>query len=465
MTELAQQYRISRQMVYLLLWALLEVFEPDSKRTSAPTQGSHFVVPWDKLVLALRLHGCCSVGDIAGILTSMGLPKRSVGTISQFLGAIAKQVPNEVPRDEVNLILLADETFMAGQPILVLLDAKSHYILRAFLADDRSGQTWAELYGWAQELGYNIEQVVADCGEGLRSGCRLAGLSHHPDLMHLITGFIPFLYRFERKAYQTIEYEYERKRVLASARSKEVLQKREQAYETACGKTQEAIRKYEDFAYLWQCLLRAFDLFAADGTLRTRSQVESDVAVILELMETQINDSALADVIRKFKKAVASYWAYFDKAQKIYNELRAQLPEDMLREVCLGWQTQKKSRACKDYQRKKALEKKAEDHRYLATCENLENAEQKANMAIERLNDNVRSSSPLEAVNSQIRDFLNSARGQLTQEMLNLIAYFLNHKVATRGPYKGTSPYQRFTGKKEDIDCLDQLLEAVAQTG
>jgi hypothetical protein len=465
MTELARQYRISRQMVYLLRWSLLGIFEPDSKRTAGSAQDQGFVVSWDKLVLALRLHGCCSVGDIAGILTSMGLPKRSVGTISQFLGAIAKQVPNEVPQDEVNLILLADETFMAGRPILVLLDAKSHYILRAFLADDRSGQTWAELYQWAQEQGCNIEQVVADCGEGLRSGCRLAGLSHHPDLMHLITGFIPFLSRYERKAYQAIEHEYERKRVLESARSKEVLKKREEAYEIACQKTQEAIRKYEDFAYLWQCLLRAFDLFATDGALRTRSRVESEVAIILELMETQINDSALANVIRKFSKAVANYWPYFDKAERIYKELREQLPEDMLREICMGWQTEKKARACKDYQRKKALEKKAEDHLYLATCENLENAQQKASTAIERLNDNVRSSSPLEAVNSQIRDFLNSARGQLTQEMLNLITYFLNHKVATRGPYKGTSPYQRFTGQKEDVDCLDQLLEAVAQTG
>lgn len=462
-TELALKYRISRQMVYILLWTLTDVFEPEPKHAPAPAQGLQLTVPWDKLLLALRLHGCCSVGDIAGVLTSLEAPNRSVGTISQFLGTIATRVPTERPSGEVDVILLADETFMAGRPILVLLDAKSHYILTAIIAKDRSGQTWAELYEWALEQGYNIELVVADCGEGLRKGCRLTGLPHHPDLMHLVTGFIPFLGRFERQAYQAISHEYERNRVLDSARSQEVLRKRREAYLRACQKAEDAIRKCDDFVYLWQCLLRAFDLFELDGTLRTRSRVEAEVMSILKLMEAEIEDAALADVTRKFKKAVTNYWAYFDKAERIHNELRELLPEDVLREICLAWQTEKRARACKDYQRKKTLEKKANEHRLLATCAHVNQLDRKIKMAMERLNDNVRSSSPLEAINSQIRDFINSARGQITQEMLQLIVYFLNHKTATRGPYKGTSPYERFTGQKEEIDCLDQLLHDVAQ--
>ena len=90
--------------------------------------------------------------------------------------------------------------------------------------------------------------------------------------------------------------------------------------------------------------------------------------------------------------------------------------------------------------------------------------EDKISLALDRLDDNVRSSSPLEAINSQIRDFINSARGQISQHMIDLIVFFLNHKISSRGPYKGTSRYQRFTGQELDMDCLQHILQHAAQS-
>ena len=59
---------------------------------------------------------------------------------------------------------------------------------------------------------------------------------------------------------------------------------------------------------------------------------------------------------------------------------------------------------------------------------------------LDSLEANIRSSSPLEAVNSVIRSSLNSCRGQVTQEALKMLAFHITHKRATRGKYKGTSP-------------------------
>jgi hypothetical protein len=80
-------------------------------------------------------------------------------------------------------------------------------------------------------------------------------------------------------------------------------------------------------------------------------------------------------------------------------------------------------------------------------------------IVFDRLEDNVRSSSPLESTNSLIRDHLNSCRGQIDQKMLNLIVYSINHKIANRGPYKGTSPWQRLTGKSETNDYAEQIMK------
>lgn len=467
-TRLAKDHGISRQMVYMLLWQLQAVFEP-LKKQDTPVADTHrhstqTTVMWDKLVLTLRLQGCCSIGDLSSVLKHLGIADNSVGCISQFLKSTALAIPQTpaIPSDcTYQMIVLADEIFMTSKPVCILLDAKSHYILNIFLAEDRSGNTWASLYESAQNEGISIAYVVADCGEGLRKGCELRGLIHHPDLMHLIYGFAPFLGRFERKAFAAIVTEYERESSISSARSPEVIEKRQLLYKQARQEAENKIWRCDDFSYLWKCLIGAFDLFNSNGTVRTRDGVEQEVMAILELMEKQIADASLNDVIRRFKKAVIAYWPYFDRGQEIYKELQKSLAQDVLDEVCLGWQTQKKAHACKNYQNKKRLQELADQHFFLAHCADMPGLNEKITNAVDHLEGNVRSSSPLEAINSQIRDFINSARGQITPETLNLIAYFLNHKRANRGPYKGSSPYERLCGIKEDDDCFDQILKLI----
>lgn len=76
------------------------------------------------------------------------------------------------------------------------------------------------------------------------------------------------------------------------------------------------------------------------------------------------------------------------------------------------------------------------------------------------LDSNVRSSSPLEAINSIIRNYLNACRAQTTQESLTMLAFFLNHRVATRGKYAQSSPHERMTGLKEKESPIRQILKA-----
>jgi len=77
---------------------------------------------------------------------------------------------------------------------------------------------------------------------------------------------------------------------------------------------------------------------------------------------------------------------------------------------------------------------------------------------LKALDANVRSSSPLEAINSVIRTTLNACRGQVTQGALDLLASFWNHQVATRGKYAGSSPYERLTGLREPASAIEQIM-------
>ena len=59
----------------------------------------------------------------------------------------------------------------------------------------------------------------------------------------------------------------------------------------------------------------------------------------------------------------------------------------------------------------------------------------------------IRSSSMVENTNSRLRPFFDAARGQINQNRLNLIRFYLNHKVFERGRRKGKAPAQILYGK------------------
>ena len=455
-TQLARRHRVSRQFIYLLMWSVSHVFEPKPRADPKPQRAVE--VEWDELVLALKLQGHCSVGGISQILKTLGIPKNSIGSISEHLRRLAAALPKARPGVARVIVVLADEVFASQTPILVAIEGRSHYILKAALGPDRKGDTWRQVFDELQAHGQEIEYVVADLGSGLVSGTESAGLDHLPDLMHLLRALSPFLSRFEHQAEGAITKEYERRRVLGNSRSQATRQKRLGLYQTAVQQAHDAIQRYDDYAYLWGELLRAFDSFHPDGAVRTRAVGVGETLALLDLMESEFDDPKLHAAVRSLRQALETYWAYFERLEAVVAELSKQLPPEVLGELCLAWQCEKKSRGAKDYPRKKALEQRAKDHRFLAGCGPIEDADAAAQLVFDRLEDNVRSSSPLESINALIRDQLNSCRGQITQEMLDLIVHFLNHKIAPRGPYKGTSACQRLTGKPEEGTYVEQIL-------
>jgi hypothetical protein len=70
------------------------------------------------------------------------------------------------------------------------------------------------------------------------------------------------------------------------------------------------------------------------------------------------------------------------------------------------------------------------------------------------------SSSMVENTNSRLRPFFDAARGQINQNRLNLIRFYLNHKVFERGRRKGKSPAQILYGEKAASEPWFSILQA-----
>ena len=226
-TRIAKSYRVSRLFVYKLLWQLLALYTLEVRD---PLSAQAIRKEVDRYILLLRLEGYCSLEAISQILKQLGLPFSSMGYISQRLGAYARALPKEALSGAQIVFLLCDEIFTLGQPILITVEPRSLAILKIELVDNREAETWKNHWEVLADAGLIEHQtVVADQGAGLVKGCALMGLTHHPDLFHLLRPLAMFGERFYRKALAAIAWEYERGS-LAIGRSEAVINKRLAAY-------------------------------------------------------------------------------------------------------------------------------------------------------------------------------------------------------------------------------------------
>lgn len=124
MTQLALQYNISRTFLYQLMAAgllyLTEMLSVESRNIP-----SH-QMDVESFIVLLRLEGKCSIASISEILTALNYPSNSTGMISQRLRSYGKKLPSTLSSSEEHLvILLSDEIFALGYPILITIDPKS----------------------------------------------------------------------------------------------------------------------------------------------------------------------------------------------------------------------------------------------------------------------------------------------------------------------------------------------------
>ena len=453
-SDLAIKFGVSRQFLYDNLNYFSDLLSVEG--VPSLTIDDEWI---HRLILCLRLHCTSSIDGIVETLNEMGLKPSSAGHVSEFLKNIGTTCEIEIPCVVEPVVLLLDETFTKNRPILVIMEASSHYILAITLAPDRKSATWEIEVQRLQKLGVNISLLVKDQGASLKSMAKNLVLPERVDLFHLLKPFDPFLSSLMSRAYGAIEEELKKQRVFDNRKTEEALVKFLEKYENAVIKMEQAVCDYDDYEFIHNCLHESFDSFTSNGGLRTREMAEGDINATLSLMEEQFgNNGKIMAAVKFLRKNLDDYWSYFDQLEDMIRQYAKKIPEHTLQAVCFAWQLSKKSIAVKKSSQKKDLDQQSKEWIKLA----MTGADDKLSANIEELlaelDANVRSSSPLEAVNSVIRNSLNSCRGQVTQEALTMLACHINNKRATRGKYAGTSPYERLTGKVANESSIRQLM-------
>ena len=464
-TSLAQAYKTSRLFVYQLLWVLSIVLEEEFELPTPKPRVQNYL-PLDKAILLLRLEGKCSIQNISSILQYSGYPHHSVGYISQRLSFYAARLKNTLNTgDTIKLaIFLSDEIFSGSQPILITIEPKSTAILSIELASKRDAASWKKHFLTLESNGYFCLYLVSDKAKGLTSGFNEAcpQTEWQSDNFHEIRDITHPLFALEKKAYAAMEKEYRKEKVLESARSDKVINKRICQYELARQEAKIYIDLYDQYFYLCWCLKELFELFDDKGNLKPFSYLYDEIEAIFELM-LSINYSPIKEEAESMKTRKDSLFVYFKMAEQILKELSPSIDNpEAVQALCLAWQYQHLSFQAKSTKQRHSLLKERDF--CLSYTEALleDNYQQSKELLFSNLDNVIRSSSLIETINSLIRPYLNSCKGNITQEALNLIMFYHNHRRFVDGKRKGKAPIEILTGKKLKQHWVDLLADQLS---
>ena len=460
MTQIAQIYRILRTFLYQLLFVAnlqLETLFSDEKSLLQKDQ-RHF----EHLLVLLRLEGNCSLLRMSSILKALAYHPNSVGSLSQFFHSAGQTLPSTLVMPSKKLVFyLSDELFAIHAPILITIDARSTTILTIELASDRSADTWRAHFKALEAHQFFSLGLASDRGLGLVAGyqaaCDMA--LWVADYFHEFRDLFEVLHQLERKAYAAIGKEYDAAQKFAGAKSEAHLHKRLQHYNTAHHVCEQAIALYDQLAMLLHLLREALQLCSPHGRLRTSANVRAELRLLLDMIAA-LDCAAITKTLKPIATHIDDIVVPFKQAEAIAAQLRAVVPHDALDVLVLAWHH---NHFVYQAGAKQKSYHQTERDFWLACAEGLLGNEfdPLKTLVFDQLDTIVRASSLVEMVNSLIRPYLNSCKGQITQETLNLIMFYHNHRRYKSGKRQGQAPIEILTGEPLEAPWWELLRQQI----
>src|SRR6266699_2569429 len=327
MTQIAQEYRISRTFLYQLIWAANLQLETLFSDQQPHVQDPHPL--FEPFILLWRLEGKCSIPSLSSILKYFQYQPNSVGYLSACFQHYGAALPSTLAMAERTAVFyLSDEIFARHQPILVTIEAQSTAILKIQLASDRSAETWQAHFDDLGEHRFHSIGMASDRGLGLMAGYHAAC----PDARWVCDRFHEFHDLFdrrrqlERKAYAAIANEVEAAHTFHNAKSEANLHKRLQHYEHAHHACEHAIARYDQLDLLLHLLRDALHLCSPFGRLRTVAGVRSELRLLCSLIE-ESDAAMLPKLLQPLRSHLDDIFAPVGQAEAMHTELLGLLPQ------------------------------------------------------------------------------------------------------------------------------------------
>jgi hypothetical protein len=477
-TWLTDVFSLSRVSVYTLRDRLQERLLGTTQPAAllaAPTEsdsGHTVTVTSNRLartVLAATFPGNVSIRPLQVIMHEAFDQQRSVGWISQLRLLVGRRAGEKLRQIDTSplgsVVVLRDETFFQGYPILLVVDPVSTTILFAQVCSDRQADTWGVALLMAQERGAVITGLVEDtpalapkrsAGASVArfyaKSQQLADMEQvavHKDSWHLEREGGRVRLFLEKAAYRAMGQVIQLEKRLAKAWDDTLF---EQHYLPALLQEEQAIAQHDAFAVWLGHLCDAFEL------VDWRSGEIRDPATATWLLEEALTALASIDqpkvqgfvkTLRNHRQQLLTSLTWLEAAMSGFRQAVAEhLPdlEDQKRferTVARHWRLQQALINGHRLLRSQAAQAEADLNSLIAgdaTSARL------AACLLQILDNTTRTSSLIECINGLLKSFLNNRQcfhdQETMQAYLDLFVLWHNMRPYQRGKRRGQSPYQ-----------------------
>ena len=478
-TKLAKKYKVSRTFIYYLRSQLLisgwVAFGMLGLRLKEEKVDKKLALT--KEILSLRLEGKCPILGISQLLKRKGMCNDSIGYISELLNEIGMELSPMISKQKgiiYEVVWASDEIFSAGQPVLITVDPVSTAILGIELGANRQFQTWESHWRSVLDAGIIPIYLTSDEGTGMQAARKIVfpKVVHQTDTFHAIPHHLGKLFHIlEQQTYAAISEEYKQKQLLINAKSQRVSRKRFAAYSSAKAKVNDYIYLYEEFSFWYEYLIEQFQIFDGQGQLLDVNQAKKNVELSVEQIGKlnwffKTKNEKVRKIMISIKVLLPKLFPFLYHAKEVVSTLLKETSSQdevlAIQAFCAAYQFRKNSIKTKKTKAKKYFALKASEEVLSAQIilENTElNPEILHKKVYKALDTIIQSSAMVETINSIVRSYFNVSKNQINQAQLNLIKFYHNHRRYVQGKRKGSTPMELLTGKPQEKDWLDLMLE------
>ena len=465
-TDLSRRYGVSRWFLYFscrnLYLSLISDF-----LSQQHTRMLGLCENLEEVVLCLYLEGESSLEGIQQILSTVLKQPLSMGAISTIINEYGSLLPTSSRIEErfgFPILFNVDEIFQNGSPILEGVDPLSLWIYSLELSDCRDQSQWESHFSLILpenpegEVRITSDRAIAIVNTIEQSE---SNLKYQSDHWHSLIKFDRYLQTLEERAYFFIDKEFKNFRKLQRSQNPTDRQYFLEQIEIHAPSLQKSIEDYETFSLLLKWLRESlWWIVPTSGNIRSAKQAQVECEMIVQWMieEIQTLDSPKPAV--QLTDSLQDHLQYYQGVQEVEEKLDELFEESIHRPAF--WLSY--DAYCRSFSTKGLLKKKWTQE-YLDWKQIVEEElgvpiYQQALQIAQTL---IRSSSWVENVNSRLRRFIDSSRGQLNQNRLKLIRFYLNHQIFRRGKRQDCSPAQLVAEEEQPIHWLEVLREIKGQ--
>ncbi len=474
--ELKAKYNVSHTFIYEQSNILKKnAFALFGIPISAPTRKLESVLESMRFFLEGKLETKGALHGLSNFGKSLSVRYTSTNFISELIQVAGSLVGSTyVSEKPLLLTFLCDEIYSGSQAILATIEAQSMVVLDISLVEGSlKSSDWEQSFNKLENNKIRPKSVIKDQGPQMASAVKVLpdGTIIGADTFHAIPHRLGVFHsQFKKEMDKAATKETDRAERFSKTKSYPTALKKEAEWEAAKLHVLKSTDEFEWFKHYYFKLIQQLRPFTSQGLPRDKTVAELEMRQALEALSLLCLPK-LEQQIAFIKNLLdnGQLLHYIDQVPLLYQQLQGFLDQDTIWLWVLYWQWEKKSyqthspkvgaRAKQEATAARELLKEYYlQSSQLEECSQFELTKEKA---FSVLNEIVQASSLVETFNSILRPFINSAKGQVSQELLNLVMFYHNHRIFKRGKRQHQAPIEILTGQKLQKSWIDLLMQKV----